>query len=116
VTLSFKKATREDGLRRCIIWTGCVTKGGYGKTMYKGKSRLAHRKAWMLVHGPIPASHERHGTLCVLHKCDRPSCVNVQHMFLGTQRDNVKDMDMKGRRVFPYVLKRLRGERRKASR
>jgi hypothetical protein len=51
----------------------------------------AHRLAWELANGPIPAG------LSVLHRCDNPRCVNVDHLFLGTQRDNVLDSICKGR-------------------
>ena len=54
---------------------------------------LAHRAAWMVFRGPIPKGQQ------VLHKCDVPSCINPDHLFLGTQRDNLTDMTAKGRRV-----------------
>ncbi len=71
----------------CIEWTGTL-KHGYG--IYR--QRLAHRVSWELHYGPIPAG------ACVLHHCDNPPCVNPLHLFLGTQLDNVHDMDDKGRR------------------
>jgi hypothetical protein len=52
---------------------------------------LAHRAAWERANGPIP-----HG-LKVLHRCDNPPCVNPEHLFLGTQVDNIKDCFQKGR-------------------
>lgn len=52
---------------------------------------LAHRVAWELVHGPIADD------LCVLHRCDNRLCVNVEHLFLGTRGDNIRDASVKGR-------------------
>lgn len=76
----------------CHLWTGTVCKHGYGRIYRKGASPvLVHRVAWERVHGPIPAG------LKVCHRCDTPSCVNPDHLFLGTQRDNLRDMYAKGR-------------------
>lgn len=75
----------------CIEWQGGRDRDGYGTTLYQGKKQRAHRVAWQRIHGPIPDG------LNVLHKCDNPPCVNVGHLFLGTQRRNVEDMMAKGR-------------------
>ena len=64
---------------------------GYGRLDIAGVPWKAHRYAWTLVHGPIPAG------LHVLHRCDTPPCFWVDHLFLGTQSDNVADMVRKGR-------------------
>ncbi len=58
----------------------------------------ATRASYEMFVGPIPRGIGHHGT-CVLHRCDNPSCVNPEHLFLGTNADNVHDMDKKGRRV-----------------
>ncbi len=81
----------------CLEWTGTICKGnGYGSIgIWSGrknnKRASAHRVAWELMNGPIPDG------LCVLHKCDNRICVNVDHLFLGTNIDNISDMVSKGR-------------------
>ena len=61
--------------------------GGYGPHLG------AHRVAWMLAYGPIPDG------LSVLHHCDNPICCNPAHLWLGTQADNIRDRDSKGRQA-----------------
>lgn len=75
----------------CWNWLASLDKDGYGKIKFLGKNRRAHRMAWILINGKIPKG------LYVLHKCDRPSCVNPAHLFLGTNEDNMKDMIKKDR-------------------
>jgi hypothetical protein len=75
----------------CIKTTWPIMKGGYGRKNLGGKITLAHRHAWVLVNGLIPRG------LFVLHKCDNPACINTEHLFLGTQDDNMQDMIRKGR-------------------
>jgi len=75
----------------CLFFTGYCDRSGYGKTWYNGRGFYAHRLAYIIKKGPIP------GRLYVLHKCDNPGCINPDHLFLGTQRDNIVDMYKKGR-------------------
>jgi|SRR5579864_39387 len=77
----------------CWSWIGAKSSAGYGILSKKpGPSPLyAHRISWELNNGPIP-----HGA-CVLHRCDNPPCVNPDHLFLGSKRDNSRDMAAKGR-------------------
>lgn len=77
----------------CWLWVGRTTKDGYGLLAggRRGKSLRAHRAMYQATRGPIPAG------LFVCHKCDTPSCVNPDHLFLGTPKDNVIDMFRKGR-------------------
>ena len=77
----------------CFLWPGAVDQSGYGRVMIKGKCREAHRLAFEVFEGPIPEGR------CVLHKCDVRCCVNPKHLFLGSRRDNIVDMDRKGRRT-----------------
>lgn len=75
----------------CIEWTGTIQR--YGVIHIDGKSQRAHRIAWEITNGPIPAG------LLVCHHCDNPPCVNPEHLFTGTASDNAHDCIAKGRRV-----------------
>ncbi len=75
----------------CVVWTAAKNKDGYGYLRVRTKIWKAHRYAWVLVNGPIPPE------VCVCHRCDNPSCVNVEHLFLGTHQENMQDMVEKGR-------------------
>lgn len=77
----------SGGVDACWPWLGARTAGGYGR---HGRA-AAHRVAWEIVNGPIPADHS------VLHSCDRPECVNPGHLRVGTPADNVAEMIERGR-------------------
>lgn len=87
----WSKVRKSDG---CWLWTDKPhAPWGYGRlgNAINGKEIKAHRLSWMLHFGPIPDG------LGVLHKCDTPLCVRPDHLFLGTQLDNVHDCVAKGR-------------------
>lgn len=83
----------------CILWTGAVSGSGYGNVWHNGRNIGAHRLAWEQVHGPVPDG------LFVCHTCDTPLCINTDHLFLGTPKDNSQDMSRKGRWVNQNVDK-----------
>ena len=99
----------------CLEWIAAHLPSGYGLFGLAGKVLRAHRVVWEFAHGPIPAG------LWVLHKCDNPSCVAIEHLFLGTAADNSDDMIAKGRdrkafgdangsRLYPERLRPCRGD------
>jgi hypothetical protein len=80
----------------CWVWTGARTPLGYGVIGIGGHDvDYAHRIAWTLGVGSIPTG------MCVLHHCDNPPCVNLEHLFVGSKKDNTADMLRKGRHVSP---------------
>jgi hypothetical protein len=80
----------------CWLWTEGTSSDGYGRMGIRGRGTLnAHRIAWELYKGPIPEGMQ------VCHTCDVTSCVNPNHLFLGTPFDNAMDMARKGRRAPP---------------
>lgn len=79
----------------CWIWTGHKDRAGYGTFgVPKGRMLRAHRYSWKIAHGEIPDSQ-----ILVMHKCDNPSCVNPEHLFLGSQKDNSADKVSKNRQA-----------------
>ncbi len=88
----FEEKINKNEKTKCWEWRAS-TRRGYGLFKYKGKTTSAHRFSWELYNNKIPDG------LLVLHKCDNPPCCNPDHLFLGTQKDNVIDMHNKGRGV-----------------
>lgn len=80
----------------CWIWKRKKGYYGYGHTTYRSKSMSVHRVSWIVFKGEIPNG------LCVCHKCDVPSCCNPEHLFLGTHKQNTRDM-MQKKKVFDFV-------------
>jgi hypothetical protein len=81
---------RVDRSGSCHVWLAGL-RNGYGRFKHKGVERYAHRWAWEQAYGPIPPG------MMVLHRCDNPPCVRLEHLFLGTHADNMRDASEKGR-------------------
>ena len=77
----------------CWLWTGCVDKDGYGVSNINKRKLAAHRASYILFIGEIPKG------MYVLHTCNNPTCVNPNHLRLGTQKDNVQDQIKAGTNV-----------------
>ncbi len=91
--LLFEKHIELIPFTDCWIWNGWLDKDGYGRfqnPIYKNENR-ASRLSYLLYKGAIPKG------LCVCHICDNPSCVNPNHLWLGTQGENARDRQKKGR-------------------
>ena len=82
----------------CWLWNKSIDSHGYGTSWNDGKTCLAHRLSWIVFNGPIENG------LHVLHVCDVRSCVNPEHLFLGTNKDNIYDCMSKGRRAIRCKL------------
>lgn len=91
LSLAEKISTKAIKVGDCLIWQGQKDKRGYGFLRLDGRLQRAHRIAFVLRNGPIPEG------MVILHACDNPSCVNPDHLSMGTQHANVRDMLDKGR-------------------
>lgn len=89
----FWKFVDKKSDNECWNWLGGIKDTGRGNFYLDGKTIQAHRMSWLIHFGEIPDG------LDVLHTCDNGKCVNPNHLFLGTQLDNIRDMESKGRAV-----------------
>lgn len=84
----------------CWLWSAGYGAAGYGGARLNGRCEGAHRVAYILAVGPIPSG------MSVCHRCDTRGCINPDHLFLGTVRDNLTDMRAKGRQARGEKLSR----------
>ena len=88
----FWRHVATAGADDCWLWTAHKNANGYGVVGVEGRCMLAHRVSWSMRWGrPVPEDRR------ILHECDVRACVNPLHLWLGTQRDNIRDMIAKGR-------------------
>lgn len=89
-----------DQETNCLLWTGAPHDSfGYCRMGIAGRMQYVHRVAWELVNGNVPKDK------VLRHSCDRPNCINVEHLSLGSQKENVADIYARGRAA------NLKGER-----
>ena len=89
----FESKIAYESMSGCWLWTASLDRQSYGY-FFSNKTEKAHRVSYKLYKGPIPEG------LSVCHKCDVPSCVNPDHLWLGTHKDNERDKIAKGRAVY----------------
>lgn len=87
----WSKVDRSHGPDACWNWTTSTFSSGYGQFKVGERNLRSHRVAWEMSHGSIPDG------LSVLHHCDNRRCVNPAHLWLGTHKDNMRDMAQKSR-------------------
>lgn len=86
-----EKVDLTGGSAACWEWQGAIGSDGYGRLRRGGRTYSAHRYSYRVFKGTLPKG------LCVLHRCDNTRCVNPTHLFLGTKKENMRDMLLKGR-------------------
>ena len=104
VSRFWARVDQSGGRYACWAWTGQRTEKGYGILSFLGKNKRAHRVAYELEFGEIPAG------LFVCHICDNPACCNPWHLAAATAKQNTADMIHKGRANFYNNLPNLRSK------
>ena len=101
VLLPYIKERVKKRMNGCITWTAGMNGYGYGRFSAGSKFFLAHRVVY------FSANPDADQSLCVLHHCDNRACVNVRHLYLGTQADNNRDMQERRNPLTKENLKRM---------
>lgn len=91
LSLKDRLTSKAEWIGECLIWNGSKHPRGWGIIRNNGKRVKAYRASYEVHHGPIPEG------MVVRHSCDNPACINPEHLSLGTQADNVRDMFQRGR-------------------
>lgn len=91
INIRLDKKTIPEPNTGCILYFGTLDKNGYGKIYYNKKHQRVHRLVYELKNGKIPREN------IIQHKCDTPSCCNIEHLELGTYKSNMVDKVNKGR-------------------
>jgi len=90
----FWERVNKNGPNGCWLWTSWKTPGGYGAGNFNGVFLIASRLSVLLHNGKLDT------TKAVCHKCDNRRCVNPDHLYEGTYKENFRDMFVRGRYVF----------------
>jgi len=98
IQTKIKQMSEIDPETGCWNWTRCIQSNGYGRIRHAGITHHAHRASYTAFKGSIPAGMD------VCHKCDNRRCVNPDHLFTGTRKDNMQDAVAKGRQAKGFDL------------
>lgn len=98
---TFDDHWQPDKKTGCHVWLRSLTEKGYGRLYVNGKRLRAHRFAYERAKGPIPAG------LFVLHDCDVKPCVNPEHLYVGTNDDNVRDRIERGSQLRKFTVSQV---------
>lgn len=90
---TFWKYVNKKEINECWNWIGASSKGGYGRFRINKNIISSHRFSWVIYNGDIPNDK------LVLHKCNNPPCVNPNHLYLGTNKDNSEYMVKQNRYI-----------------
>jgi hypothetical protein len=87
----FMLHVEPEPMSGCFLWTGAIDRAGYGRFLIGRVNHLAHRVAWTIRYGKVPDG------AFVLHSCDMRECVSTDHLFCGSNQENMRDMAAKQR-------------------